>query len=1041
VGWFKGYRKLSKLKTTVYLLTFALIVVFASIAHAQPDQLLSRERLDVWGTKDGLPPQNVGAIVQTPDGFIWLGTASGLLRFDGQNFTLYDSHNTPSLTSSLISTLGVAPDGTLWVGIEWAGFGTFKDGVYHRVSNADPRWNVTNSFYFDTDGSVWVGAHGTEALYHVVDGIAHPILPLDERDTTDVTGIIRDSKDSILCGVQGDGVWRLRNDGKRLPWPLNKELPTVFVKCMLRDSHGDIWLGTDNSGLGRVHNGTLKTYRQSDGLPANSIQTICEDRAGNLWIGTMNGIGRWDGKRFSQFGKADGLSASTVQTISEDREGNLWVGSGGGLDRFGITKVVPIKIQLGTELAYIDNVAPRTVGQPGKSDPGVWLATSKGLWTVSSDGYDPKQMKALEGREISGVASAADGSVWCWSPPYQNRSALYHVSGGKTSTVYVDPQVQCAVPDGPNAILFAREKMYRTDGHTVTGPFAVDAGGYVFVAAMDQNKTIWLGTNNGLVKVNGTQSRIVDTGQPHGTHVLSVDVDVDGSLWLGSDHGLIHYVNGKARAFQVSDGLPDANLFEVMSTADSVWCGDHSGLFAIRKADLLRHVSGKSGPIPVISFAASDGVLSAPIGFTYAKSKNGGLWFYGTTAVMHADIGHMPVNMQAPPVSILRAAVDGKQLAISSTPSASTVTRAPAGPGRLEIQYAAMSFVAPERVRFRYRLQGFDTHWIDAGGRRSATYTNLAPGRYLFQVAACNNDGVWNWDGATVAFEIAPHFYQTLWFRAFACVGFVGLILIVLKVCTRQLAQRARRLEAVVRERTADLLSANEKLSDAHQELAAQNDLLQNAQAELEVQNEELADMQAELEAQNQELSDTQIELEHANRQLQELATTDGLTGLKNHRSFREQLDYEWARVVRTQQPLSVILMDVDRFKQYNDTYGHPAGDDVLRTVASILKAQARQGDFVARYGGEEFVVLLPNTDMEASTAVAERFRAEIEKYGWTLREVTASFGVVTTSMSITSADELVQGADKCLYVSKEGGRNRVTHHNATVPNPRDKAA
>lgn len=1000
------------------LIAFALLACFTVCAWGQPDQLLSHERLDVWGTKDGLPPQDITAIVQTPDGYIWLGTASGLLRFDGQNFTLYDSHNTPSLISSLISALGVGPDGTLWVGIEWAGFGTFKNGVYHRVSPPDPHWNVTNGFYFDVDGSVWAFAHGTYALMHVVDGVAKPVFAPRPKDILNVDFVIRDSRTSLIGDIQGKGLWRIDNAGHPLPCAFANRMPSVYLKCAAYDAHGDLWIGSDGYGVCRIHGSTVTTFSDKDGLAANAIQALLCDKSGNLWIGTTNGISRWDGHRFTNFGKSDGLNESTVQALASDREGDLWVGAGGALHRFGGTKIVPVRIALGTELAMVRGIAPHTAG-------GVWIATNKGLWNETSVGEAPTRLDAFGDNEVAGVADGGDGSVWAWQPLNGGQMQLNHLDHGKLTSVQVDPRLNCAVEQAGRPVLFAGDNMYRTDGRTVSKPTPIDAGGFVFTGVVDLRGTIWLGTNNGLVRVDGDRSRPVDAGLPTGAHVLSVDVDVDGSLWLGSDHGLVHFAAGHGTVYGTADGLPDDNLFEVMSTtAGAVWCGCHAGLFTLRKQDLASYRRGRSAPLVSKSFEPADGVLSSPISFDHVKSSDGSLWFAGETAVMHADPAHMPINRLPPPVSITRADVDGHFV---STGLKST--RIPPGPGRLEVQYAGMSFVAPERVRFRYRLRPLDARWIDAGDRRAATYTNLAPGHYVFEVVACNNDGVWNYQGASMSFDIAPHFYQTQPFKVLiACLVVVAIVL-TFRVQTRRLAERARQLELLVRDRTVDLMSANERLSDAHQELAAQNELLQGAQAELEIQNEELADMQAELESQNQELTETQAELETANQRLRDLATTDGLTGLKNHRSFREQLDIEWARIARTQQPLSVILMDVDQFKKYNDTFGHPAGDDVLRTVGAILRAQAREGDFVARYGGEEFVVLLPNTDVESSLAVAERFRSAIEQHGWTLRAVSGSFGVVTHTIAVSSTDELIAAADKALYSSKESGRNRVTHH------------
>jgi diguanylate cyclase (GGDEF)-like protein len=341
------------------------------------------------------------------------------------------------------------------------------------------------------------------------------------------------------------------------------------------------------------------------------------------------------------------------------------------------------------------------------------------------------------------------------------------------------------------------------------------------------------------------------------------------------------------------------------------------------------------------------------------------------------------------------------------------------GAGNLRVHFAALTFVAPERVRFAYRLSGIDEGW-NYTSDRVAAYGNLPPGAYRFQVIACNNDGVWNNNGATITFEIAPHYYQTWWFRIL--MGLLGgsAIVGIFAIRTLQLRRRTVELEAKVDERTAELRDSNDQLEAAKSELEA-------AFEELSDSNSQLEEIQAELESQNAELLETREILAKANERLEDLATTDGLTGLKNHRAFQDQLSIEWQQFQRSLHPLSIVLMDVDKFKQYNDTYGHPGGDEVLRRVAQLISENVREADFVARYGGEEFVVIAPNTGHDGAVQLAERIRTAIEQAEWPLRAVTASLGVSTATPVTESAAALVAEADAALYQSKEGGRNRVT--------------
>ena len=317
----------------------------------------------------------------------------------------------------------------------------------------------------------------------------------------------------------------------------------------------------------------------------------------------------------------------------------------------------------------------------------------------------------------------------------------------------------------------------------------------------------------------------------------------------------------------------------------------------------------------------------------------------------------------------------------------------------------------------------------------------MPPGQYTFHVTACNNDGIWNSRGTSVTFELLPHFYQTTWFRAMIGVAVALLLAAIVVFRTRHIEVHARQLEIEVDERTSELVDTNRQLTTVQDELRsqnvqlhesraeviAQNDELHAMQTELMAQNEQLQSVQAELEAQNQELVETQDILAEANAKLEGLATTDGLTGLLNHRTFHEQLDREWGRAARYGTPLSLILLDVDRFKQFNDTFGHPAGDEVLRIVARTLKSSARQPDIIARYGGEEFVVIAPETDISQAAELADRLRVALESSEWQLRSVTGSFGVATVDTSTSSPAELISHADTALYRSKNAGRNRVS--------------
>jgi len=378
----------------------------------------------------------------------------------------------------------------------------------------------------------------------------------------------------------------------------------------------------------------------------------------------------------------------------------------------------------------------------------------------------------------------------------------------------------------------------------------------------------------------------------------------------------------------------------------------------------------------VMAYTTADGLASAecnggaqPAG---CRTRDGCLWFPTIRGVAVVDPQHLRKNAVPPPVRVEELLAGGDIVPVADG------IALPPGTRNLEIRYTALCFLAPERVLFRYKLEGYEDQWVDAGGRRSAFYTAMPPGRYRFKVEACNNDGVWNRAGAGFEFRLQPRLYQTWPFRAAALIGLCLAAYWLFRFRVRTLKARQRQLEAVIEQRTG--------------------------------------------------------ELRQANLDLERLARMDGLTGLANHRTFHERLDEEWRRCVRAQDSLSLLVIDLDHFKPYNDAHGHLEGDACLKRVAEAIDSQVRRPtDLTARYGGEEFAVILSMTQEEGALFVADAQRAVVEElaipHGASPVSpfVTISLGVATT---IPAKDESPEGllarADAALYRAKAAGRNRV---------------
>ena len=427
---------------------------------------------------------------------------------------------------------------------------------------------------------------------------------------------------------------------------------------------------------------------------------------------------------------------------------------------------------------------------------------------------------------------------------------------------------------------------------------------------------------------------------------------------------------------ELVNAKPEQRRRILEDAAGNFWMSCNRGIFRINRRDFDRYDRREIRAIPAVAYSRADGLRSPECngGFQPAgwRSRDGRLWFPTIGGAAVVDPARLRVNTVAPPVALEALLVDGKPSPIGPE------IRVPPGKRNLELHYTAPSFVAPERVAFRYRLDGLDPDWIEAGPRRVAYYTNLPSGRYTFRVTARNDSGIWAAQAASLAFVVEPRFYQTVWFLLLcaAAVGVAAEGAYVLRV--HRLKARQKELESLVAERTRQLAEANQVL--------------------------------------------------------ERLSLADPLTGTANRRQFERVLEFERRRSERTDAPLALLMIDIDEFKVLNDAFGHLVGDDCLKRVAQELSASVRgAGDLVARYGGEEFAVILAGTDEDGARILAERIRSRVESLSIPRDparpgdRLTVSIGAagVNRARGIT-AEALVAAADQALYRAKQSGRNRV---------------
>lgn len=924
------------------------------------DKSLAQCRLDAWTTKDGLPPDTINAMTQTPDGYLWLATNAGLVRFDGVTFQTFNSRNTPGLKRDSITSLLVTPQGKLWIGTDGAGFGLFENRAFvpFHTGIKDDSWSITNAILQSVDGTVWIGGGGEHPLLHYQNGKFTTLA----SDYPFVRGLAQDRQGAVWGATLYRGLFAHRSDGTVANVRVGQGLPSDALSSVVLDSDNSLWIGTLGAGLCHYVEGKVTTYTTRDGLSSNEIRALSFDHQGNLWIGTRVGLDREQDGKFSTFRKIDGLHDIGVSAIFEDREGNLWVGSGAGLNRFRNTRLTPLSFPGREGLANTSAMAE-------ESDGSLWFGTDSGLKRLREGAITTYTTHdGLPGNDIVTLHRAKDGVLWVITAG----GAIARKTGDRFTTLVAQSPWRVIGEDG-EGLVFANGNDYaRLSGGKFVPLKHSGQSEYVFNSFLAADGTLWFTSSGGLVALRHNQMTVISKGLPLGTHVMSIAQAGNGCLWVGTDKGLVRYENGETFVYKLASGLPDDNLFDIVFDAHgALWIGGGRGIFMVSVLDLERYRSGALKTIPTRLYDASDGIRCFPTKMQALQTRDHRLLFLGVQGATQVDPDRLATNFVLPPVVIERVVLNKKTFDMQS------VHRTLPGKGDLEVYYTGLNLSDAEKVSFRYKLEGYDKDWVDAGTRRVAYYTNLPPGDYEFRVLAGTSDGIWNTTGAGLEFKLPPFLYQTTPFKV-GCIVAIGLGAWALaRLSLRQLRRSNQRLEAKVAQRTEELHRSHEQI-------------------------------------------------ESVNRRLQALATTDGMTGLANHRAFQEQLREELAAADATGRSLALLMMDVDRFKRYNDTFGHPAGDEVLRSLARLIRENIRVGDYAGRYGGEEFAILLPDTTPETAFEIAERLRSAVAEYAFPCRQVTLSIGVAQYEACTVAPEMLVALADEALYAAKHAGRNRV---------------
>ena len=803
--WTKMYFHMRKSRTHVMLSLAILLACCAWSRALDPSLDVNQYAHTVWKVREGFAKGILTSLAQTPDGYLWLGTESGLLRFDGVRPVPWQPPSGQQLPGTLITSLLVAHDGTLWIGT-FTGLASWKDGKFKAFPEVAGQ-SVT-SLLEAHDSTVWIGifAQSGGGVCNIQGAIAQC-----ERDGSKfglgVMSLYEDSKKTLWLGTY-KGVWRWKPSTPEFfsvpsgPFPI-----TSFVE----DAQGQL-LFSSYAGIRRLVHGHIEAYPSGASAYRWHIVRMFRDHDGGLWVGTSDhGLVHVQTQgRIDLFSRTDGLSGDYVTRFLEDRESNIWVATYDGIDRFRSYAIPTVSANQGLSTAAALSVL-------ASKDGSVWVGSQGGLshWvngriSVFGGGREGQKSDANLSREgINSLFEDSGRRVWVSTAEgevgYLRRGRFIKIQGVPRGTVHSIIEV----PSGH--IWLSHEQaglIHVCDGRVLEQiPWArLGRKDHARVLVADPSKTgLWLGFNHGDIAYfrGGTirASFSAENGLGNG-RVNDLRFGPRGALWAATENGLSRIKDGHVTTLTSRNGLPCEKVVATMQDNDrSMWLYLACGLMRITQSELDAWIANPSNVIRGTLFDEYDGVRSHSATGGYpplmTKSEDGRVWFLPWDGVSVIDPHNLHGNNVPPPVQIEKITADDKTVEIS------TGMHLPTGVRHLDIDYTALSLVVPEKVHFRVKLEGEDKDWRELVNVRHVEYTNLPPKHYRFRVLACNNSGVWNEQGAALDFVIPPAWYQTNWFRAACVAAFLAMIWGLHELRVRQLAaQLEMRLEERLAERT-----------------------------------------------------------------------------------------------------------------------------------------------------------------------------------------------------------------------------------------------
>ena len=1050
---------------------YTLLAVWLASCAASAGAGDANVRFDRLSTEEGLSQTLVYTILQDRRGFLWIATQEGLNRFDGYRFTVFkhDRDDPTTLSNNAVWALAEDPDGSLWAGTDGGGLNQLQpsQGTFtaFRHNPADPKSLANDrvrALLRTREGVLWAGTDGggvsrlereTGTFVHFRHDAGNPNSLSSDR----VRSLFEDRDGAIWIATDGGGlnrfdpvtgrVQRFRHDSAD-PNSIGHDR----VRSVFQDRDGAIWVATYEAGLSRFERGRFEHFRHDpanpDSLSGNRVRVLMQDRAGTLWIGTDGGLDQWqpEARRFVHLRhdptNRHSLDDDRVTALFQDKGGVLWVGTQGGLNKWHMaTRAFELHRVRPSAASSLSSNAVNAIVTEGPNV--VWIGTHAGLNRLdrrtgqfTQYKHDPKNPRSLSDHRVMSLLVDRSGRLWAGT--YENGLNLLDRERGTFTRYRHDPNDATSlggngitsILEGRHGALWVgvyrgglnrfepatgRATRFRHDPKDPTS-LAHDA---VISLHEDARGGLWVGTDRaGLDYFDAATGRFThhrhDPKNPASLGsdtVFAIHEDRRGTLWIGTQGGGLSRWEaadrkaGRAvfRHYGERDGLPSMSVYGILEDyGGDLW------LSTMRGVARLDPIKGTFR-----NFDTRDGLASHDFNFGAYHRAPSGEMFFGSNAGFNAFHPERILrNTHVPPVVLTSLAKLNREEKITDVQDIRLTHKDYV----VSFEFAALDFATSDRNRYAYRLEGLDRDWVQSGTERRATYTNLAPGHYVFRVKASNGDGVWNEDGLAVRVRVLPPPWRTWWAYGLYALLIVAALGAYARAQARKLkreAEYSRRLEEEVRVRTSELKQRN-------------------------------------------------VELQHANRKLEDASLCDSLTGLNNRRFLMTQVQQDVAVVERYYRKIALgvdvgaedrpdfalMMIDLDGLKGLNDYHGHAAGDQALVQMRDILERACRKSDTIVRWGGDEFLVLARYVDGDMTAALAERIRRAVEEHsfevggpakvhlrcsiGWAL------YPLMPVAPRLVTWEQVGTIADRALYAAKSSGRNAWVGLLSTLTTPID---